>query len=326
MQIILAGLYFVISWFSLFVINGILTFMLTPGEWDLATNASVFDGFFNPGYFPSLVIRTVVMFLIAGLGGLLIATRIREDDSFKERIVVFSCKWALPAALLAPPMFYWYFTTLPGTASTLLVGGAVGVGGGRMEVMNTFAVTTVVSGFVLVAGTLVYLLRPRAVNMTGALALFLVAQIGIIGAEFTREMARKPYVVYNTLYSNAVWKDKADHPEYRKQSFMSLAKWHPKVEPLSPEHGEWVYRLQCASCHTRRGYRQLASRTANWAPASGFGWLDTMHEQGIMPPFVGNDHDRAALTSYLLSLSGPAVAADRILELYRAAHPVEVAK
>src|SRR5512133_545086 len=49
-------IYFAAAWLSLFVINGILTFMLTPGRW-LATR-SLADGFFNPTMLPSLVLRT----------------------------------------------------------------------------------------------------------------------------------------------------------------------------------------------------------------------------------------------------------------------------
>ena len=83
MQIFLAGAYFVIAWGSLFVINGIVTFMLTPGAWSLE-NTNIAAGFFNPGFFPSLLIRTLIMFMLGGLFGIIVATRINGDDGFRN--------------------------------------------------------------------------------------------------------------------------------------------------------------------------------------------------------------------------------------------------
>ncbi len=56
---IVGWIYFVAAWMSLFVINGILTFMLTPGRW--IETQSFWDGMFNPTFLPSLVARTAVM-------------------------------------------------------------------------------------------------------------------------------------------------------------------------------------------------------------------------------------------------------------------------
>jgi cytochrome bd ubiquinol oxidase subunit I len=306
MQVWLSGLYFFIAWMSLFVINGILTFMLTSGDWTLA-EPDILAGFFNPGYWPSLVLRTVVMFLVAGLGALLVASLIRDDDDLKERVVVFATRWVLPGALLAPPMLYWLGTTLPQNSVDLLAGGVTGIGGGRMEVISIFFGSAIVAGALLIIANFVYHWKPRALTFSAAMAMFLTAQLGIVGGEFTREMARKPYVLHGSLFSNNLWQDQADDPAFRQQSYLVSSRWHPEVEPLSPQHGEWVFRLQCSSCHTRHGYRQIASRTEDWTGAFGFKWMKTMHKQGVMPPFTGDEQDRAALTSYLLSLSGQAV-------------------
>ena len=44
--------YSVSAWFSLFWVNGILAWQLTPGEW--LQSGDVFDGFFNSGFLSSL--------------------------------------------------------------------------------------------------------------------------------------------------------------------------------------------------------------------------------------------------------------------------------
>src|SRR5262245_52406001 len=51
----LLGLYAVASWLSLFFINGILSWQLTPGHGDGA-----WAGFFNASFWPSLLYRTAV--------------------------------------------------------------------------------------------------------------------------------------------------------------------------------------------------------------------------------------------------------------------------
>lgn len=301
-QIFLAGAYFGIAWTSLVIINGILTFMLTPGGWTLE-NRNIAAGFFNQGYFPALGLRTVVMFLLAGLSAFVIAARIDADDELKSRIVRFAATWVVPAAVLVPVFSYGYWSQIPLQSAQLAAEGVAGLAGGKLEVMSRALLLAATTGSLVLLGTLSFVLRPRAVTMSAAIALLITAQLGIAGAEFFREMARKPYVIYGVLYSNALWV-KDSQPATLARPFLSRAQWHPNSLPLTAERGEWIFRLQCASCHTRDGYRSLAQRTANWTPTFGYTWLRTMHATGVMPPFQGNNEDRAALTAYLLSLRG----------------------
>jgi cytochrome bd ubiquinol oxidase subunit I len=316
MQVFLAGAYFVIAWISLVIINGILTFMLTPGGWTLA-NKDIAAGFFNPGYTPALLLRTVVMFLLAGLSALVVASRIDEED-LKERVVRFAVKWVVPAALLAPIFMIWYWSKLPSQPVKLAYEGVAGLAGGKLEILSRAVWLAAMAGSLLVAGALVIGLRPRAVTTTAAAAMLGMALLGIAGAEFFREMARKPFVVRDVLYSNSLWVADADATT-RAKPFLSRAHWHPEVAPLSAQHGEWVFRLQCASCHTLHGYRALDTRTAAWSGVFGFKWLATMDSQGVMPPFQGNEQDRAALAAYLVSMQGATISGSCVLDDARAA-------
>ena len=45
-HVMIGWIYFIAAYLSLVVINGIVTFMLTPGEW--LTTGAFWDGFFNP--------------------------------------------------------------------------------------------------------------------------------------------------------------------------------------------------------------------------------------------------------------------------------------
>jgi len=304
-QTFLAGAYFVIAWLSLFVINGILTFMLTPGEWTLE-NTDIAAGFFNPGYLPSLLLRTVVMFLLGGLFGVIVGSRLQDEDPLKEKVVLFSTKWILPAAVLAPFLMWWYWTTLPVHAVTLAEGGVAGVGGGTLDAITRHMWLVVVASAAIVCGVVLVALRPKSVRTGGAVALFLIAQFGVLGAEFFREMARKPYVINDVLYSNGLWAEQAGDPAYLASPYADHARWMPKDLDDQLHHGEWLFRLQCASCHTREGYRSLKERTESWTHDFGPQWLARMDEGGVMPPFDGDEADRKALSAYLISLQDTA--------------------
>lgn len=300
-QTFLAGAYFVIAWLSLFVINGILSFMLTPGGWTLQ-NTDMAAGFFNPGYLPSLLLRTVVMFLLGGLFGLIVGSKLKDEDPLKEKVVLFSTKWVLPAAVLAPFLMWWCWTTLPEHAVTLTRGGVTGLGGGTLEVITRHLLLAVVASAAIVLGTMVAALRPKSVRTSGAVALFLIAQFGVLGAEFFREMARKPYVIHGVLYSNGLWTKQANDPAHLAAPYAEHARWMPQDLDDQLHRGAWLFRLQCASCHTRDGYRALKERTAAWTPDFGQQWLTRMDEGGVMPPFDGDAADREALATYLISL------------------------
>jgi cytochrome bd-type quinol oxidase subunit 1 len=311
LQRALAIAYFVIAWLSLFVINGILTFMLEPGRWTLE-NRDLAAAFFNPGFAPSLVLRTVVMLLLGGLFGLFMAARI-EDDGLKERIVRFSAGWVLPAAVIVPVAGLWYWSTLPVSAVKIFEGGVVGAAGARLEAMARYFWLAATSGALIVVGTLFAAARPKALHAAAAIALLLTAQLGVMGGEFFREMARKPYVVHDVLYGNGLWKKDAADPQRLARPYLDAAKWDPQPAPLTRAHGEWIYRIECASCHTLGGYRSLAWRTRQWTPAFGPKFLEKLDQLGVMPPFQGTLEDRAALTSFLLALNGGAATPAEVL-------------
>ena len=198
-------------------------------------------------------------------------------------------------------------TTLPASTVTILAGGTVGVVGGTLSALTRMAILAGVAGTSLVLGTLVFAAYPKTVNTIAAISMLLVAQLGIMGAEFFREMGRKPYVIHGVLYSNGLWVKDAKDPARLNGPYLEKAKWHGGVASGTLAHGEQVFRLQCASCHTRDGYRSVVYRTRNWTAGFGSRWLGTMHDMGVMPPFQGDALDKAALVAYVLSLRGETV-------------------
>ncbi|RPH40624.1 MAG: cytochrome C, partial [Desulfobulbaceae bacterium] len=112
-------MYFFAAWMSLLLINGIICFMLTPGDW--LNEQGFWRGFFNPSFWPSLFFRTFVSIMLAGCYGYLTASWTR-DQQVREAMTRFSGKWALAALLLAVPFGVWYVLVLPEPALSLVLG------------------------------------------------------------------------------------------------------------------------------------------------------------------------------------------------------------
>ncbi len=103
-------LYAISSFLTLVIINGILAFMLTPGQaWlnvaGTGKEASVFWlAFFNPTYFPSLVKRSLACLSLAGIYALITYSRIEDDrlEETKQRMIRWSAQWLLPMLIGLP--------------------------------------------------------------------------------------------------------------------------------------------------------------------------------------------------------------------------------
>ena len=120
--------YAITAWLSLVIINGILTFMLTPGETWLSVagtgnEASKFwNAFFNPTYWPSLVLRTLICISLAGIWAFVTASRIdaKRNGALKAEVMRWSARWLLPAYLIIPIAFFWYLSQIPAARLQLL--------------------------------------------------------------------------------------------------------------------------------------------------------------------------------------------------------------
>jgi len=98
-------IYFVAAYLSLVVINGIVTFMLTPGRW-LETRA-FWDGFFNPTYWPSLVLRTGIALMLAGAYGWLVAARMPGNGE-RVALVRYLAVWGIAGVAVAGAGVAWW--------------------------------------------------------------------------------------------------------------------------------------------------------------------------------------------------------------------------
>jgi len=285
-------IYFGAAWMSLFLINGIIDFMLTPGSW-LVTN-NFWDGFFNPTFWPSLFFRSFMSFMLAGCYGFLTATFL-EDEQVRHRMIRYSGVWALVSLLLSVPSGWWYIAVLPEQAGKLVAGASPTIA--RAATVAAFSMAAL-------AGLLIalILLNPKA-RSRGLIAVVMVAAMGYMGAfEWTREAARRPYVINQVMYSNGILAKEVSR--INQEGFLKNAKWVKNKEVTEAnqlEAGRELFLHQCFACHTLGGFNNdIVSRTQNMSFGAMRKYLATIHDKRyFMPPFVGTDVEMKALAAYL---------------------------
>ncbi len=283
-------LYFAFAWLSLFVINGILTCMLTPGRW-LETQG-FWDGFFNPTFWPSLIFRSGMAFSIAGIFGLITATFSKRE--YRDRLMRYCATWMLvPFALLLVGGL-WYLGSIP-------EGPLANIRAHNPEAMPFSQGFLIASAIVFLGGLIALVRLKPALQRLVVLVVLLIGLTWIGGFEYVREIARKPYLIYGYLYSSSVTVAQAE--TMKETGFLAQAKWvqHHEVTPENRlEAGRELLTHQCLICHTLGGYNDLLAPTAKYglvgmtAQLSGHGKINT-----YMPPFLGNDDEKDALAAYI---------------------------
>jgi len=303
----LAKWYAFLSVMTLVIINGILSFMLTPAGW-LKTSAW-YEGFFNPTYWPSLLLRLLVMVAIAGMYALVTTARLDASESeeiadFRAYMLKYSSKWFIPVFFVGPLVGFWFFSQVPQVVMENIFTGIQSSGVGNFSILTrAIYLSLILSGTVLVFALVGPYLNPRGFSFASAIA-FMVCGLAVTGmGEWSREMLRKPYVIYNYMYSNGL--RKADIETINKEGFTAFSKWE------DPENiGGSMFRQQCMICHTTDGYRSmkklLGERDLEGIKSFLFMLRETDPEKNnylnIMPPVAGTDEELNALAEYLYTL------------------------
>ena len=299
-HMLVGWIYFVAAWLSLAVINGIITFMLTPGSW-LKTHRFL-DGFFNPTYFPSLLLRTAICILLAGAFGLVTAAR--ESGEARQRIVRWACWWIVLGAELLPPIAAWYYHSIPGFSKMYLAGMLVSaqhVSRGGIGLTAMALLIAVICG----------IWKPRLMRLP-VIVVLLTLSFGIIGSvEYLREFVRKPWAINGYIYANDIRADSVDH--YRQVGTLQAASFFSSDDPKSPAYGREIFAVQCGRCHSVDSYRAMRPRVRGWDAQFAADMLAHIEmTRGAMPRFAGDAQDRAALGLYLASLNpAPSLAIDQ---------------
>jgi mono/diheme cytochrome c family protein len=273
--------------------------MLTPGQWTLTRG--FWDAFFNETYWPALFARTFVAVGLAGLYAIWTAAWL-PDAELKARIARDAAwRWVLPMAAAIPLSLIWYLSDAAGAGVPVAeIFGARD--GGLFGLLTAVFSTGIATGYpvaqraawwVIVAAVALTVLtvllavaRSRTYGKPFAAALMVLGLVAMGGSEWVREDLRKPWVIGQYMFVNAlrlpapagvpappeafVQRFGADRFTVDAVNAAGVLKTSAWIRPvpthlLAPndyaarvEHqGQELFRALCSSCHTIDGYLAL---------------------------------------------------------------------
>lgn len=317
LHMIVGWIYFGAAWASMIVINGILTYMLTPGDW--LQSRSFVDGFFNPTYWPSLAIRTLGAIGLAGIYALFTASWIASPDLKRALARYAALAWVLPMAIGLPFALLWYFAAAGGAG--VPVAEIFGIASASPRALLGAVVSTAPNGYPIaqVALKVAFASITATIVLTFALLLFrrerygrlatgavmIAGLLSIGGAEWVREDLRKPFVIGSYMYVNGI---RAEDVAPLQQRGVLASAHFARVKQIAheAEAGEEVFRLLCSECHTTNGYLAIQPLVRGKSSNAIEGTVTRLASwRGRrMPPFAGTDDEKRALAVYLATLGG----------------------
>jgi hypothetical protein len=286
-------LYFIFAWLSLFFINGIIGFMLTPGKW--LETGNFWHGFFNPTFLPSLIFRTTLALMFAGVFGFVTSTFIK-DESFRKTMVQYCAKWLLIPFLFLVLSAFWYLNVIPEGSETMIIKRS-------HEIKSIIQIFIVLSSVIFIMGLLMAIRLPATAKKPVAFVLLFIGLIYMGSFEWIRESVRRPYLIYNYLYSNSILK--SDLEKIREQGILKTAKW-VNIKEVNSNNvlaaGKEIFKIACSSCHSIHGpMNDILSLTEKF---SVYGMQTTLDGMGklnpYMPIFPGTDVEKTALSRYIV--------------------------
>ncbi len=288
----LLALYTLAAWFSLFWINGILSWQLTPGGW--VESRSVWAGFFNPSFFPSLIFRTIVAMTIAALIACAVINTMAIDRQARTELIHRSAHFLAPMAAM-PALGLWYFLSIPADSRSWVLGGSVAM----TLFLSLAAGASLLIGLYALVGLLIQRLT---INGATATLLCALAFAATAGGEFVREGVRKPYTIRETLYANSI--APSEVAALRRSGSVAGDPYPLRDGESYPDDqvrlGARVFRFQCGVCHTLSGANGLVHLAGSWTPDQRrMNIAELQRTKPFMPPFAGNAAEVEALAQLI---------------------------
>lgn len=286
-------IYSLSAWLSLFVINGILSWQLTPGRWLETRN--VFDGFFNPSFWPSLFFRTIVAMTLASLAACVDINLMNSLDRDARLPLINRVAHLLVPMVLMPVLGLWFLAVMPADSRSWVLGGSPAM----MLFLNIAIAASLAVGAYAILGLVVQRLY---INGATATLLLLLAFGATAGGEFVREGSRKPYSIRHVLYSNAIKPDEV--VRLREVGCTANDPYPLRDNSQFPNDqlrlGARVFRRQCSVCHTVKGTNALTELTGSWDESQmRMNFAKLQHTKAFMPPFAGTVLELESLVQFI---------------------------
>lgn len=298
----------IFSWITMAVIVAILGFMMDPGSW--LSDKTLFSGFTNPIYIPQLLFRTPLAMIMAGTIGLLLtAIFTKKDNPIRIKAFKFLSIWTLvwvPHVIIAG---LWYYYKIP----NLMIGNlpvAVGTQLFQQWYDTLLWILFAVVGVAIIISLWTYF-RPQGIPKW-LMVIPVVGTFIFLGSfERIREFIRKPYVIGEYMYANAIRVE--DYPLLKKDGVLPHSTFVSTTQVTNEnklEAGKNVFLIACSRCHTTLGINSVVNRFERmYGKGKPFDlnalniYMRNMHNaRYYMPPFPGNEKELDALAEYIKNL------------------------
>lgn len=274
-----------------FLINAIWAFMMTPGNW--LTTQNRWDAFFNPILWesflhmllPCLINGALVVFLWTFWKSRKASPEIdyyKKTNKFAARIVA--------ALIFLQPLSGLSFLLKVKSATENLPApnpwGQIWSGTGQ-----PYLRTMITLGVLAMIFALLYWLLGHEKGRKFLLGTAITAFVAFFMGGYTREKARKPYLIWGTMYMNQ----------------KLVGEKIPSAVPTEEISGKQVFEdWECRSCHTFQGKGgsvgpELVDLHESYNLNEMKEFLTNPPED--MPPFEGSEKELDALAEYLLEES-----------------------
>jgi len=293
LRMTLLVLYTFAAWMSLFWINGILSWQLTPGAW--VESRSIVDGFLNPSFWPSLFFRTVVCLTLASLAGCVVVNMIPNLERDAQTALINRAAHLMIPMVLMPALGAWFLYSMPDDSRKWVLGGSPAM---MLFFMISVGASVAIGGYAVVG---LWMQRLYINGATGTL-LILLAFGATAGGEFVREGSRKPFSIREVVYSNGIRPQNV--AQLRIDGCVADDPYPITFEDRLPnsdvERGARVFRRQCAVCHTMEGANAIAHLTETWDTAQlRMNVAKLQQTKPFMPPFAGTATELESLVQYI---------------------------
>lgn len=291
---ILLGLYAFAAWMSLFIINGIISWQLTPGAW--VETQTLWDGFFNPTFWPSLFFRTIVSLTLSSLAACVIVNAMPGLDREGKEWLINRIAYLLLPMLLMPILGAWFIMAMPDDSRSWVLGGSPAM---MLFLQISIAASLAIGGYAFFG----LFLKRLYINGATALLLMMLAFGATAGGEFVREGSRKPYSIRHVLYSNAI--EPEDVARMRKVGCLADDSYPLRGAEELPNQqlvmGAKVFRRQCSVCHTMQGTNGVGHLTGSWdGNQIRMNIAKLQQTKPFMPPFAGTAEELESLVQFIL--------------------------
>jgi hypothetical protein len=298
------------SFGTLFLIIGIISFMMWPGTDVYYLTGSASSGFFGINTFPHMILRIGFMIMMSGVIGMIISSRLKNKDLSSELTRKMGVTGII-GGFITLITFMWYVQTLPPSSHVLMDMILPSILKTRIALILAFGI------YFLVAIFWPKLIRP---SLT-VIMLFVIAIVGLWPGEKLRETIRKPYVAGRYVYSNQIIaRDvpgkgiKSDIPIVAKYGLLKVDPWIPKdMRTITPQNklqvGKLLTQLECSICHSldkHALYRPLLTRVKGWDQATIKSFMETSLKTGAipyMPKIDLPDNEYDAMAAWIYSQS-----------------------